>query len=497
MGKPSVFIANIGQRDVVVDVAEPSAAPSWHGFDAKGAGFVYDWLLRHHPRSIEGVARDRAASRDLGAAVRTLRSALGGRIRTPILDPALELAKRRNGNKRLDAVVIIGTSQPGGSFAHTDTFETAQLVAELLRERGERAEAVVYEGDPSQYDLARAGLRDLFDSALPKPWALERVFSSLRGGTPQMNAALMDHALTVYGHRANLIATTEPRDPSADGVAREVDSWVFRRDGIERVLRALLEQHDYHGARRLLDAERVTDAAVLALLDYSNARMNLDTDAAREAASRYTIAVGGTLPSAFVLSDDPWGPEALRVVANTALALLQRGDFIGVATRIASFCEHARRQLVAVTLGLRIEGKLDREAIGDPAIERGLDDRIPGRVGAGFWYASNSLYNALIDLAAERPSSSAHARAARLAIEGLTGVEGLRHQAVHQALGYSASELAGALGCGRDTIGQRLGQRTEAVVAAIHPGAEKGAGLFRVLNELALERWQGLRTPRG
>jgi len=433
----TVFVANIGTRDIVLNVGDPSR-PCYFSFDKGEEG--------------EAVRQFLGCGEGTRAIARHLRRQLAqyaDRLKLPILAPALRLALGQVGS--LERVVLFATDQGEAAGEHRlwDTIESASLLQQLLpqafRGRITHIDIIPVSVNPSAHDLAYTFVGEALTRRLPAS-PVTQVFASIKGGIPALNAALRTHVLDLYGARAALIETHEPsrldRLDGKEGEARIVSSWPFRKNALLRVVRALLDRYDYSGVQQLLAAEGVNHPKVVALLQHAQSRFNLDFDGAAEALKTY----GSGTPHQWKISArEAWGRQRLGELAWTAQILLERKDFVGFVTRVASLCETGRRHVVWHLTRLKLDkGHLtqDEARKHDKQLPVFLDGKGLLKVGGG-WKADRELFNALIQWGKQKqqPEVVKAVEEVQQLIGKLGPLEQLRHEALHLIRGISAADI--------------------------------------------------------
>lgn len=431
-----ILAANLGNRDITLNIGDP-ASPCWVAFDKGDGGTEAQKFLGCGQEGTRAIAT-RLAHRF---------AELQDRVAMPLLEPAIRLTV--GAARRIDVLALFATDQPpsAGEYRDWDTIESARLV-DRLRDAGRfgdsvaRVEIVPVTFNPSEHDRAFTHVGQELARRFPVD-GIGHFFATIKGGVPAFNAALREQVVGLYGPRARLIETQEPsreqRLNGQHGTARLVDTWPFRRNAILRVVHALLERHDYAGVQRVLESEAVADATTTAFLQHAVARMNLDFDGARAALRTF----GSGQPHQWKLSaGQAWGAQRLEEVAFTADIFLRRGDLIGFLTRVASFVETCRRQLVHAVTGFRIEKTFRVDDI--PRAKSSLRGALARRLGdAPHWPASEPLFNTILDWAR---TTGVPDRAGQISErQGLLGrlgaLEKLRNGALHQLHGVSLKDV--------------------------------------------------------
>jgi hypothetical protein len=340
----NIFLANVGNRDVALDMGG-----LFFTFSKGGDGK----LLAKELKCGEG-------TRNLALYVKSNFTFDQQRtsLRFPILSPALREAVRQVG--RIDLVLLFATNQPSTTAEYHriwDTIESARLIESLLpttfSSQIAHLEIVEVEFNPSEHDQAYEFIGKKLDEKVPRD--VSRVFASIKGGIPAMNAALRERVVQRFGRHTFLIETDEPPESEPwqgqEGKARIVSSWPFRRDGVLRLLDHMLNRHDYSGALRLLKLEGVQAPEAEAFLQHALARINLNF----KGAATYLDGMVGTPLQWKNLAADAWGLQRIADVASTAQNALEREDYASFLSRATTFCENCRRLLCWMLTSIKIE----------------------------------------------------------------------------------------------------------------------------------------------
>ncbi|GIX07832.1 MAG: hypothetical protein KatS3mg115_2235 [Candidatus Poribacteria bacterium] len=440
-----VFIANLGNRDIALNVGDEDS-PRWLAFGKDQEG--------EEVRKYLGL--EQGGTRGIAAQLRR-NPPRPERLRLPILEPALQLVLEQFG--RIAQLVLIGTSNPPDERSHSlwDTIESAHLIKEHIlfhRFRSDEIEAVEvieYLGNPSSFEDAVSFFSEFLGA---RASAFGRAVASIRGGTPALNQALSTQLVALYGPKAALVETTEPppeaRVKGELGAARFVDTWPLRRNAILRALRALIQRHDYSGALKLLDDEEIetsTTEKIRALLGHGQARLNLDFSQAFEALEglQGVPEIDSLRESAG--EDYAWTSVRLRDIERSARVQWERSDWIGFVTRVAMFCETCCRQLVWHLTGFKPQGgqvfvqDLSRY-LGRRGVKSLLED-LSLKDDANSIPITRKTLDALIQIG-KIGESSERAKTAREItdfLQELKAVEELRHRALHDLRGINEAEL--------------------------------------------------------
>lgn len=243
----NVFLANVGNRDVALDVGD------WFLTFSKGREGTD---LAKHLGCGEG-------TRNLALQIRNNLAKYSESLRLPILGPALQAALRYA--QHIHLVLLFATDQPSSAGPHRDwdTIESAKLIESLLPTLfGDQLETIMtvpVQFNASEHDRAYDFIGTTLDREVQRD--ASSVFASIKGGIPAMNAALRERIVQRFGPHALLIEIDEPpegeRWTGNEGRARIINSWPFRRDGVLRLLENLLTRYDYGGALRLIELEGI------------------------------------------------------------------------------------------------------------------------------------------------------------------------------------------------------------------------------------------------
>ena len=438
----NVFIANIGNRDIALNVGDD--ANPWYVYFDKGEDGKYVRQFLSLP--------DDAGARAMAEHVRQNIGRYADLLKFPLLIPPLDYALSQVDS--LDLVLLFATDQSKSVKAHWpwDTIESAYILGERLplnanfQNKISRIE-IIPVADPSSHDLAYNFIGEVLNQYVPLS-QVKRLFATISGGIPALNSAFRAQAIDMYGALATLIQADEPSSQErASGVESPlniVDTWPFRKTAILRVVHTLLERYDYSGVQQVLAREKVSCPQIDAFLQHANARFNLNFEGAATALQHF----GSGKPAQWKISTtDPWRRQRLAELAWTAQVLFERRDFVGFVTRIASLCETTRRQLVWLVVGLKIEeGHLSQSKVGRCSLN--LCGFLKGKnlkeVSNGIWKVDRALFNAIIRWGEQQGQNTAQATAVK-AVRGLIAqlgkLEKFRNEAVHLIKGTSKSDV--------------------------------------------------------
>lgn len=468
-----VLVANVGNRDITLNVGN-GGSPCWVPFDKYDGGGEAQRFL--------GCAQE--GTRAIAARLAARLPELHDRVALPLLEPSIRLILAAT--PRIDVLVLFATDQPesSGEQRDWDTIESARVIARLcdtgrLGDAVGGVEIVPIRFNPSEHDRSFTHVGEELARRFPTE-RVDRLFGTIKGGVPAFNAALREQVVGLYGARARLIETDEPsreqRLNGQHGIARLVDTWPFRRSAILRLVHALLERYDYGAVQRVCESEGVSDDTVDAYLRHAIARMNLDFDGAQRALR----AFGTGRPHQWkFFAGQAWGTQRVEEVAFTAEILLRRGDLIGFLTRVASFVETCRRQLVHAVTGLRIERTLRRVDIHRQY--GSLAETLAANLGsAQSWPASGPLFDAILDWARGNGDNTRAGQITELhkLFQRLRPLERLRNEALHQLDGVSSSDLDRALPATEQAFPE-LARTIVDCVRAVEAGERRPSHLVR------------------
>jgi hypothetical protein len=437
----SALIANVGNSDVALNIAtqgDPyycAATKQQDGVD-----------LRETLGCGEGARA--IAERLLGDL-----DAYCERLMLPILAPALDLVLEEE--DPLDLLVLVGTDQAETAGEHRlwDTISAAHLIREYLRrtrsETIDEIKVVACTASPPGAD-AYTFFSDLIDEHMP-PTDFRRVYASMNGGIPAMNAALVAQTVHAYGPSAIALAVAEPteehRVAGRLGLATRKDTWPTRKQALLRVLRALLERSDYTGALEFLHAEQIDTPTARAFLEHAAARQNFNFNRAVHALDGFETGTAGQW-RASASSERDNSVQRLTDVAASASDLLARGDYVSFVTRAATLCEICRRLLARRLIGFELGDRhltLDAVVDNDKNLKPFLDHRLP-RGGERRWPVDKKLLDALVEWGKKKhPDVERHISGVRDRLGDLSGIETLRNETLHLLRGLGKSDIDAAL----------------------------------------------------
>lgn len=355
-------------------------------------------------------------------------------------------------------MLLFATDQPSSAGPHRDwdTIESAKLIESLLPTLfGDQLETIMtvpVQFNASEHDRAYDFIGTTLDREVQRD--ASSVFASIKGGIPAMNAALRERIVQRFGPHALLIEIDEPpegeRWTGNEGSARIINSWPFRRDGVLRLLENLLTRYDYGGALRLIELEGIQASEAKVFLQHALARINLDF----KGASACLKGMAGTPHQWKILAEDAWGLQRLADLTCTAQTALEREDYAGFLSRVATFCENCRRLLCWILTGIKAESgglafsevaKVDR-FLADYLVLRKLT-RLNKEPARPVWRVDRDFFSAAIEWGvshkhtAEKPSVDK----IRQDLGKLRGLERLRNDVEHLMQGVSRDDIEAEL----------------------------------------------------
>lgn len=433
------FVANVGNRDVAVNTArEEEISPVFATPDKGEPGRLLDAFLRER----FGVAAAQGA-RPVGQVLLRHYDELRSRIALLLLGPSLDEVQRHLGRPP-DLIVLVATDQTDPQHRNWDTVELAAICQRWLRDHGYGSAEVQIEPvrfNPSRSDLALTFMEQLMWRFRRQGY--DRLYASIRGGTPALVAALREQAVNVFGAQAFLIEVDEQawevHAAGRPGPTRRLSSWPFRRSQVLRMVEALLDRHDYPAVIQFLQRERCLTPPVEAVLRHALARLNLAFQDAQKHAS--TLPEDHPLRPLLQRVPDPTSPGILREVVAAAEVAYDRSDWSGFVVRVASFCEYTRWLVVYGTTGVRLdeEGRLSEHNL------QKLRQALPSfqsAAGGNEIRLDRRFYHELFRALKREAGIPVEALAAiEEALAPLGHLEKLRHRAVHRLRGVSGDEL--------------------------------------------------------
>ncbi len=191
MDMKKTLVANIGQRDLNIDVSQVSPE---HREMAEGLV----GLIKQKPPEV----------RFFGRKVLDAYETLGKALVAPILDPVLASFAARG--ERLSELVLVGTKQEDKKFLGGDTFTCGEVLRRMLPERhaavmdGALVRVHIVEGPPMDLNAMLPCYGKLCDGI-----AADRVYAECTGGTPACNMALVLKGLEHFGERLEILHMPE------------------------------------------------------------------------------------------------------------------------------------------------------------------------------------------------------------------------------------------------------------------------------------------------
>lgn len=441
----NIFIINLGNRDLTLNIGNETDS-LYLPVEAREKGSE---ALPTHLQCAPGV-------RFIAEHLLNNLAEYQDQIKFPILYPVLELALKEV--SRLDKVILICTDQVQTAVKpedySRDTINSGLVLKQILPQvfPAQIGEVIVARltKDPHLYKEAYEAI----DEILNNHCAIDQVttiFAGISGGIPATNSTLQHHVIELYGVKARLIQMAEPtgaaREQGILGIPTLIDTWLWRKDSILRVLKTLLDRYDYSGALRLLEAEQITDSIIRDYLKHAQARFNLDFQAAHQALKAYSSGK----PHQWKLSaQEFWARQRLADLGWIAQILLEKEDFTGFLTRVACLAENALCHLVWHSINIQVEGKtiMYRDI---QQYDQELADRLLNRFGKYNILADKQAFNSILDQTDillkkhSSPDKTTKTNEIRAILGQLDKLCLLRNKAIHQIKGVSKADLAQAL----------------------------------------------------
>lgn len=438
MGKMrNIVVANIGLQDVWLNVSS-GPEPHYVPFDPrKGAEEV---------RQFFGLARDDGA-RVMAIHVKEHRQELRDRILLPILEPAIDTIQKKVHS--IDRILLLGTDQSPEQqeFYRNDTVNSAELICEILPERFPshliKPEVVPCRANPSHQEKADSFMRHTLRTHIPGKQDV-RVFASVSGGVPALNASLRQHTANIYGGRGFLVETEPPSVPAGSraghlGTSRIVNTWTMRQDMIIRLVGLALRSKNYRGALQILADEGINDEFIIGALKHGQHRQNLDFRAAAAALQNLPDPARRWAASARQAEED--SVQCVAEIAQTAASCLRNEDYIGFLVRLSTFVETARRTACEFLIEMRIGGsKTITETMltkANPEVVQGLKKKL----GRPPWVVTPGLYQTLLEISSTVVGQQGVASRFQELMDKLRSMIDKRNTVVHELKSVSNEDL--------------------------------------------------------
>lgn len=431
---------------------------------------------------VEGIARDELPwqARPLAARLNAERETYWDRIRLPILTKALDYILAQG--EPIKMIILFVSDQDrelaGEDEWIKDTCELGKLVKEKLLKQYEtqgwssrqiRLHAIP--GNPADYDT----MLTYFEAGLPRirsyydPASL-KVYLSLTGGTPAMNAMLLVVGNEVFGPQTvNLYDARERKQPFPLGVGRRLASRALRVAMLTN-----LQTYQYAAALALLQTEgpvlvdaHSTRRVLAALLTYARDRLAFNfADAAQ--------ALDAALPHAAGLLKDrllywqsqilnPTETDRLRELYFSAEIKRLNHAYAGWLERVFRFQESALRH-AAINRGVAFrDPNLEYLDLDWVEAQPGLVDYLaqaPWSGGVGLdprRSASRPLLRAVLAFLAEQRDDNG-LRSFLAQADRLESLATLRNHWVHRNQGVQLADLEKAFGNSLEAAAQTLTQ---------------------------------------
>jgi len=332
----NIFLANVGNRDLAYNLFDIDA--SLYVCFEKKCEYWHD-IIRELELSGKGT---RIATEKININFGQYQD----RLIVPIIFPSLEFVLTKV--EKIDSLVLLVTDNPKENQQNWiwDTIEAGKIIEKLIRadknltNKIKNIKIVKAEADnPNEYDAAYKFISHKFDTLLQGK--IDNVFTAISGGLPAMNSALRSYTIERFGVKTHLIQKDEPLDDDKEsgihGRAKSIDSWIFRKTLILRLVKTLLERYDYEGVLELLKNESVNDPTINKLCAHGKARFNFDFKRAEGVLSG--LKLNSSIENLKNSASNHTDLQRISEIAFIAQILLERGDLIGFLTRTASFRE--------------------------------------------------------------------------------------------------------------------------------------------------------------
>jgi len=382
----------VGNSDLVVESAAKGEPPRQVYPDLRRivTAFLNKEVGFAELKAAAGVARDELPrqARLLAARLSAERETYWDRIRLPILTKALDYILAQG--EPIKTIILFVSDQDKelageGEWAK-DTCELGKLVKEKLLEQYEKQgwspkqiRLHVIPGNPADYDT----MLTYFEAGLPRIgsyYASEslKVYLSLTGGTPAMNAMLLVVGNEVFGPQTvNLYDARERKQPFPLGVGRRLASRALRV-----ALLTNLQAYQYAAALALLQTEgpvlvdaHSTRLVLAALLTYARDRLAFNFADAAQALDAALPHAAGPLKDRLLHWQNqilnPTETDRLRELYFSAEIKRLNHAYAGWLERVFRFQESALRH-AAVNRGV---------AFRDPNLEYLAPDWVEAQPG--------------------------------------------------------------------------------------------------------------------
>ena len=455
----NVLVANIGRRDLVVDVGgetplrlDPPEGPDLLLEALVGVGyeppaekdgqrtrakFILDRLKRRTwPKKLPLVAK--IAAPTVAWILKAMEDAA---------HPQEAASQTEERSEALD-VVLVSTDQRDLYHRTGDTVWSAQVVRLLLMARfGERIHCVCwpFTGRPVDTSAVYLWLAEVLPTTYP-PSKIDAVYACVGPGTPQMNLASRQAALDVYGRSARLLQANETK---AETEVKAEESWPLRREGIRRVAKPLLAHGDFHGVRRLFESEHCL-GTTKELLRYAEARINLD----RATCDELGAELGTSLNAEVRRGIEPYTPQQLWDLHSHAMMLWRRGDMASFVSRMTTLNEVMADHLLWRVSGLKMACGVSADDLDEHDHGTAITSRFKvqkDREQCAFrtsdrWWAHSWKYKQRIyDWAWEQHLCDNEELRCWCLLEPLKPIADLRNVVVHRGAGPSEADVLRAL----------------------------------------------------
>jgi hypothetical protein len=478
-----LVLCNVGNSDLVVESVARGEPPRQVYPDLRRVvtAFLNKEVGFAELKAAAGVARDELPwqARPLAARLNAERETYWDRIRLPILTKALDYILAQG--EPIKTIILFVSDQDrelaGEDEWIKDTCELGGLIKEKLleqyKEHGWSSKQIrlhAIPGNPADYDT----MLTYFEAGLPRirsyyePASL-KVYLSLTGGTPAMNAMLLVVGNEVFGPQTvNLYDARERKQPFPLGVGRRLASRALRVAMLTN-----LQTYQYAAALALLQTEGpvLVDAhstrRVLAdLLTHARDRLAFNfADAAQTLDAALPHAAGPLKDRLLYWQNqilNPTETDRLRELYFSAEIKRLNHAYAGWLERVFRFQESALRH-AAVNLGVAFRDK-NLEYLDPDWLETqpGLVDylaqapRPDGGVGLDpCRSASRPLLQATLAFLAEQQDDDGLRRFVALS-NRLEALATLRNHWVHRNQGVQLADVEKAFGDSLEAAAQTL-----------------------------------------
>lgn len=497
-----IFIANIGNRDVQIEIngksyplnygvetpttpANPELA-NLLGLEMKQIGVrpLGEWLLKGIDLSLIGnsfldellEAENLNKHKD--------------KLRLPILQPVFEQLS----NRKFDKVFLVATNQPESTperFRNGDTFFAARIIVCLIQHKpffnGATFEYIEIENNPHEYDTTYAFLGEQLRAEIGSEDAVVAVLS---GGIPAINAGIRDHVLGICGKRTALMQAIESSRPDEPGRAEFISSWPFRRDQILRQVRELLtKSYDYAGVLNLLEDEGFAFDEIRAVLNHAYKRSQFDWEAAAQALNNF-ININSRIKQWYDEVDNQGARDRLREVVECTELALRRNHWRDFVVLSETFVENAWKILAKDILGLSYQNTHVLINQINQSLRQHVGSYKGVETGKGSYKINKAFSRAIVEY------ESNHDETIQEDSEGISCIDEsvyeLRNLVVHEMGSLSREELEAKTRqnyIGRDPLNAIIEEMRNLIAGFSYP-AEEPSFIYHEINAFVLESLQ-------